>query len=56
MASQKGQVTLRTADCANIFDRDSKESLVYVDMENKRAVEDAIFYYDFTDCDQFRLD
>lgn len=30
--------------------------MVYKDMDSKRAVEDAVFYYDFTDCEDYIFD
>jgi len=47
---------LKTLKCLNIFDKLSKQSLVYKDMDSRRSIDNAIFYYEFSSCGSYIFD
>eukprot|EP00347_Sterkiella_histriomuscorum_P005949 403354642 len=50
MDVQKATITLATYKCLSIFDKERRESVVLMDMDTKRLSEDAVFFYDYTQC------
>ncbi|CDW84325.1 rej domain containing protein [Stylonychia lemnae] len=54
--SQKQSVSLKTYRCANIFDSTTKQSLVFMDMQSTKTVENAVFQYEYSDCSDYQLD
>jgi hypothetical protein len=42
--------------CGNIFDRDTRESFVIRDLDIQKGIDDYTFFYNFTDCVDYKLD
>lgn len=53
---KSGTINIIPVRCGNIFDRDTKESFVNRDLEIQKGVDDYTFYYDFTDCPEYKID
>jgi|LauGreDrversion4_2_1035121.scaffolds.fasta_scaffold98877_1 hypothetical protein len=50
------KVKLRPFKCANIFDRATLKSLVYIDIDSAKGQHDVVFNYGFSDCnEQYKL-
>ncbi|CDW76030.1 UNKNOWN [Stylonychia lemnae] len=56
MEQQQISLTLKTQKCLNIFDKVSKQSLVYKDMDSRRSIDNAVFQYEFSQCGSYVFD
>ena len=53
---KSGQFSFFAYNCAWLYDRDTKQSWVYKDLEINKGEADYTFYYDYSDCADYKFD